>query len=452
MGFCGLERALVRLVLPAALVVGAGCGGAAPVVQHPEPADGGVPEQDAGTPASPSPLEDAALRVELPADTERTALVDGLIASLLPSAPGWIVSDFALAEDEIVRLDTGVIAGLDDGRSAELAGSLRVELVSHPALPAELRAALTRAAEASLRGELLCSTAYAPEECSLDVDLLGPAQAELARALARLGEDFSARYAGLAPMPTRDGVPLVGVEVPAFLGLPLHASVLGEGGVGGAGAEIALEPHEGAVALQLAAWPRVDGGLRPIRLEIDAAAFGGAADVLFAGELLPYTELRAREVDTRGFGVSLRELHRGSEVRERSFEATLGGRLGERAGRPPFALEPAGMRALRRGVRERGDGEWDRGLPTHAQAAAGGLDAVVVGEVRTEFAGRAGPTRVWVEARARLEVHDTWTGAILAEVELSARGIGLSELLAEEAALRELAERSAAALAAALAW
>lgn len=400
------------------------CGGASTVVERPRD------EPDAGVSPDTEPFPDAAVRVAVSAEVGAAAALEAMFAALVDEElPAWVVSDFALNPDE--RID-GVV-GLSEARGREAIESLRVELGFHDAVPESLRELLRAWATAELAA-LVCSRRQelggdpCVEEDPRQEDVRDDA---IASALAGylVGEARA--------VPVREGRALVPVALPS-LGLPLVATFDDH-------EALEVELRDGTVIFPVQRWPTDESGAyRALVVTLDPAALGG----VLAPAALPQTRVVAREVDARSFVVAVRERRRGSDTRADDAENELAAALGEHAGRPAHALDARARRTLRRMDVDR----LARGIPELASNAAGAMDVVVAGEVQTEFAGRAGPTRVWFSAGGTVRVYDAFSGEVLAEVEHEVRAIGVSEDRAESAARQELVGELARLVAERLGW
>lgn len=68
-------------------------------------------------------------------------------------------------------------------------------------------------------------------------------------------------------------------------------------------------------------------------------------------------------------------------------------------------------------------------------ATYGSVDYLVLAWGHSEFASQMGAGRTWYEARVGAKIVDVWSGAIVAAIEESATGAGMSDVAAERAAL-----------------
>ena len=73
-------------------------------------------------------------------------------------------------------------------------------------------------------------------------------------------------------------------------------------------------------------------------------------------------------------------------------------------------------------------------------ALGGRIDVVFVVQVESRFANRMGGTRVWYEARGKLEVYEAWSGRLLTTTQTTSNGSGLGNERADEASRRALGE------------
>lgn len=75
-----------------------------------------------------------------------------------------------------------------------------------------------------------------------------------------------------------------------------------------------------------------------------------------------------------------------------------------------------------------------------ADASSGRIDVVLVASAESRFAGRMGSSKSWSEASGRVQVHDAWTGRVLATIEDTKTASGVGDERASRAAQGELAE------------
>jgi hypothetical protein len=110
--------------------------------------------------------------------------------------------------------------------------------------------------------------------------------------------------------------------------------------------------------------------------------------------------------------------------------------------------DPLGRRGLGRPVeipKEHGrriaqDGKNPQHVVALGDALGGRLDVLLVIEVDSRFVNRMGGTRVWYQARGKLDAYETWSGRLLTTIQETVNGSGLSNERADEAARRALGE------------
>ena len=74
-----------------------------------------------------------------------------------------------------------------------------------------------------------------------------------------------------------------------------------------------------------------------------------------------------------------------------------------------------------------------------ADASSGRIDVVLVLSAESRFAGRMGSSKSWSEASGSVQIHDAWTGRVIATIEDSATASGVGEERASRAARDKLA-------------
>lgn len=398
------------------LALAAGCGGASgrPEVPGPEP-DGGPPApDDASTHVAPVSEE---LRASL-----RARMLEGLVGP--GRAP--LFAGAAFPGERMEPRDGGAMSLSVPGTPAEQLAALPYgPREGEPAaLPAGTPLEDARAlAAATLVEAFRCErlAALAPPEdlppgCA---DAEGRRESALAELRARIaGLSFEPRPAVLGPAGMWQ-TPGLGVgPADASEGLPLLVRGPGD-------ASHRLTVAAGVAPLESAAAPEAPSELK-VRVDSERLLGRLAAELDLGQATVPLRE--ATLANTR---LAVHTSARGEAPAP--WEAALAQTaLGELTG-----LSPERRPELVSGSRVGSAAELCAGLsPGEAP-----VDVVAFLEVTSEYAGRGGPTRVWVSARGTLTLLDAYACSPLAEAAAEERALGLSEERAERSATERLLDR-----------
>jgi hypothetical protein len=342
-----------------------------------------------------------------------------------------------------------VRVGLSEDRVAGMLAILEQPPASLPTegdpLTRELSELLVAARQelACLRRQALLDTACLPGE-----DVGPPAAARVAELATRLV--LTSDYPDGVPLNDR-GIPLRPAQVNAQFvlpeedrrvpapELPLRIAPAADGQTDGS----ADDPAAQAPGTLRTAVTSPEGRARvgpppdrrwpgPLQVTVDADTLLGPLAAYWPGPV--GLVLRGRPVGMARWTAVITERVQGSPASEAVVGPVVVRGLqarGRPAPVPPQTVEPLATVATVAELRER--------LDALVTSTEGRLDVVLVAEVDSEFARRAGAQRVWYEARGSLTAVHAWTGEALAEVDAAVTAQGLGEIRADRAARTQLA-------------
>lgn len=261
----------------------------------------------------------------------------------------------------------------------------------------------------------------------------GAAVADGARAIAS-SLRLRSQYRGGVPLDANDRplrsptvvVELVGADGTArpIAGVPVAARI-----VDGAPLAPATSDATGTARVALPSDAPWSG---TIEIAIDRAALLGALATAFPPIAV---QVRGRRIALDRWAAAIAERVAASPARDAVFTAAVREALVAQGARHEVRLPRDVVDRIVRTPEPQRTQE----VVALADAQAGALDVVLVGEIDSEFASRMGTQRVWFEARGRLEAIDAWTGRTLASVTASTTAADVGDQRADHAARRALA-------------
>jgi hypothetical protein len=190
------------------------------------------------------------------------------------------------------------------------------------------------------------------------------------------------------------------------------------------GRELRATSDARGVAIVVA--PEATGDWSALDVRIDAAALLGPRHGAWPERPV---KLAARAVDAKRWALVVLEP-------EAELAAGLQRRMTSRGAPAPA---PVAAKAAKEIASAEGDARARR-IVALADASSGRIDVVLVASAESRFAGRMGSSKSWSEASGRVQVHDAWTGRVLATIEDTKAASGVGDERASRAAQGELAE------------
>lgn len=148
------------------------------------------------------------------------------------------------------------------------------------------------------------------------------------------------------------------------------------------------------------------------------------------------TEAAARAVSMRRWAALVVEHAAGRRTNDRVVAGALGQALLVRGSAGAIPIPVGTQNAFLR----LDDARRAQQLPALADELRGEVDVLLVVQADSEYASRMGASRVWFEARGKLQVYNVWNGRLLKTVEASVTADGLGDQRADQAARQKLGQ------------